>query len=266
MRSYFYCLKNAYNSITRYRANTVFRIVSSLISLFPAVFLWRALYGGADEAVIAGVNLGQMLTFIVVSRLINISSSSGVASYIENRIKNGDIALDIMRPVEPRLLFIFQNLGGTLASMIFDGLPVFVISILLLGGIMPPASVSHFLLFIISLIGAMIINTLIQTTFGTIAFWFANLWIVRTFIYAFDALFSGRFVPLWFLPGWLVTLSLMLPFQAIRFLPVSIYLGMYLQGGIVFALLTQLFWIFFLFFLQFFIWKKGINRLVVLGG
>lgn len=145
----------------------MFRIFRNLVALFPAVFLWRALYYGADSTTIAGVTIYQMLTYVVISRFINIASGSGVASYIEARIKNGDIALDLIRPAEPRFLFIFQNLGNTLAGIIFDGLPVFIISIILLGGIMPPASASIFLLFILSLFFALLINTLIQTLFGT---------------------------------------------------------------------------------------------------
>lgn len=89
---------------------------------------------------------------------------------------------------------------------------------------------------------------------------------VRVFIEIFDTLFSGRFVPLWFLPGLLMTISLVLPFQAVRFLPVSIYLGMYIHRGVGFALLLQMFWILLLFSLQFFLWNKAVRRVVILGG
>lgn len=256
--------RNAFNSIVYYKHNTFFRILRSVLVIFPQVFLWKALYAGRESMV--GITLEEMITYIVLSRFVNIASNVGGASEIESKMKSGEIGIDFLRPASPRLLFIFKNLGNSFASVLFDGLPVLIISIFFLGGIQPPSSAANFIFFIISLFGALLINVTLEILLGTFSFWLFNVWLFQWFIHFFDSIFSGKFIPLWFLPEWLKNVAYFLPFQAIRFVPVAIYLGKLSSEEILNAFLTQAIWVVALILIQSFLWKKGIKRLVVFGG
>ncbi len=264
MKAYLCQARNAYKRVMCYKANVFFRILRSAVVIFPQLFFWKAIYAGHDA--VAGINLSQMLTYVVLSRFVRISTSVGGASDIESRMKTGSIGIDLLRPLSPRLLFVFQNLGASFADLLLDGLPVLLICVLALGGIEPPSSAINLICFIIALAGALIITVSMEILMGTFAFWFLNVWLLGWIMHFFDLVLSGGVVPLWFYPDWLRSIASALPFQAAKFLPVAIYLGEYSGVEIIRAFMTQAMWIVILISVQSFLWKKGIKRIVVFGG
>jgi ABC-2 type transport system permease protein len=79
-------------------------------------------------------------------------------------------------------------------------------------------------------------------------------------------LLSGLLLPITFFPDWMATLSQWLPFQAIAFLPSSIYLGRLQGSALGQALLTQVFWVVALALLCTWTWRRAARRLTVQGG
>ena len=57
-----------------------------------------------------------------------------------------------------------------------------------------------------------------------------------------------------------------MPFSSMNYTPVMIYLGKTQGMDLLYALLTQLFWILFFYGLSKLIWKATINQLTVQGG
>jgi ABC-2 type transport system permease protein len=78
--------------------------------------------------------------------------------------------------------------------------------------------------------------------------------------------FSGALVPVWFLPGALRTLADFLPFQAVIYLPTTIYLGGVPGPGILKVMALQLGWLVGLSLLARVMWLRAVRRVVVQGG
>jgi ABC-2 type transport system permease protein len=261
-----YCLyaRNALRVVMTYRHNAFFRLLGGVIMLLAQVLVWRALY--SDRESVGGVSLQQMVTYLVVVRFVGIASAVGGAHEVESRLKSGDIAIDLLRPISPRLAFVSQSLGRAAASVLLDGLPTVLVSLLVLQGIQAPASRALLGYFLLATLGALILNAVLQMLVGSMAFWFLNLEVLEWFVGFFHDIFSGELVPLWFLPDWLQRIAWALPFQAMRFTPVAIYLGRYSHAEITRLLAVQAGWIAAVAAAQSLLWKRGLRRIVVHGG
>jgi ABC-2 type transport system permease protein len=77
---------------------------------------------------------------------------------------------------------------------------------------------------------------------------------------------TGALVPLWFMPGALRSVIELLPFQAIAFVPVSIYVGAPATGSIWTALALQLAWVGILAVVIRWIWSRAFRHTVIQGG
>ena len=77
---------------------------------------------------------------------------------------------------------------------------------------------------------------------------------------------TGALIPLWFMPDAPRTVIQLLPFQAIAFIPVSIYVGEPATGSIGTALLLQAMWIGILILVIRWIWGRAFKHTVIQGG
>lgn len=262
--AYFYQARNELRRGLAYKGRVVWGLLYGLISVLPQVFLWQALYVGKGE--VAGATLADMMTYVVLTNLVGIVANAGGASDLEQRMKSGQICIDLLRPANIRLLFVAQNLGSMVGGVLLQGLPMFALTVAIVGGILPPASWAAFGCFVLTTLMAMGIQIALQLFLGTLAFWFLNTFLVDWLLDFSWLVLSGAVVPLWFLPGWMVTVAQALPFQAARFIPVAVYLGKIPVSEVPRALITQGLWIVGLLTLQTVLWRRGLRRIVIFGG
>ncbi|NLV73719.1 MAG: hypothetical protein GXY52_03390 [Chloroflexi bacterium] len=232
--------------------------------IIPQVFVWRALYAGKDA--VAGATLPEMLTYVVLSNLVGFVTWFNGASYIEQRMKDGSIGLDLLRPVSMRGLFVAANLGDVATSLVMYGLPQTLLAIVLVGGIVAPVSWEAFGLFLLTTLLGMGVQICWMLFLGTFSYWFINTWLMQWLLQASWKLLSGALVPLWLLPKWMLTIARLLPFQASQYTPVAVYLGRIPVSDVPRAILVQVGWIIGLLALHSLMWHRGIRRIVVLGG
>jgi len=261
---YIYYFTMRLRTVVKYKTDTIFRIIRALISFFTQIYLWKALYG--SNQVVAGVTIAEMMTYVVVSRFIGSVTSIRLSRDIEDRVKSGEIATDLIRPMDIRLLFASRSIGDSLASLLLDGIPVILFCIIYLGGIMAPATIQHFALFLVSTVMAIIVNISLELLIGTMAFWYMNAGKLNMFVYSLSALFSGGVVPLWFLPSWLGSIAYALPLQAIKFIPLQIYLGRVSIAGSIESIAVQAAWALGLMLIQSLLWSKILKKIVLFGG
>jgi ABC-2 type transport system permease protein len=79
-------------------------------------------------------------------------------------------------------------------------------------------------------------------------------------------LLSGLLMPIPFFPDWLAGISRWLPFQAIAYVPSSIYLGRFSGADLAAALGLQAAWALVLVGAGALLWKVEARRLTVQGG
>lgn len=77
---------------------------------------------------------------------------------------------------------------------------------------------------------------------------------------------TGRLIPISFFPTALQKIFSFLPFTAMTYVPVMIYLGKYSGMQVLEQLGKQALWVVVLYLFGSFLWKKIERRIVILGG
>lgn len=245
-----------------YRANLMLNVGTILFRVYLLKVVWTAVYAG--RATVQGVDLHIFIAYLTVTNLQLWLLQPALPDYLRQRIRDGQIALDLVRPVGFLEQLLAQQVGVTAALAPFVAL-AFPFAFVL-GGLAPPASPAAALLYPLSLLLAYVISTLIGLLLGLSAFWtfeILGFLLMYQFITAF---FAGALVPIWLFPAPLQTVSALLPFQSQAFVPVAIYLGRLTGGEIVRALAIQLFWSVALALLARTVWRRALRRVVVQGG
>ena len=181
------------------------------------------------------------------------------------KVQDGFIAVDLIRPVNFKFYLFAEDLGDNCFRLVFSALPACIFVAIFFGFTLPDQAAT-FILFLISLVNGLILIYYINYLLGLLAFWFKTSFYVDWLLGAFITLFAGSIVPLWFYPDLLYRISKFLPFRLVMFDPLAIYLEKISYSDSLKVILTQIAWIFALMVLEKYVWKKAQAQITIHGG
>ena len=246
-----------------YAINAWGAFIVTLLQIFVFYYIWMAIY--KSDSVINGINKEQIITYIILSRIIYTQITCGFIPRIGRRIHTGEITMDLLKPMDFQLFMFFGRIGDFISFFAMTAIPILIICLLTFG-MQAPSSFSTLVYFLLSLFMSIAISFFVEFWIGLLTFYTNYSWGLQTFQEALVSLFSGVLIPLTFFPGWLKTITDFLPFQQMSYSPVSIYLGI-VKGPQIFEVLAfQLLWIVILWFLSRFFYSFAIKKITVQGG
>jgi ABC-2 type transport system permease protein len=246
-----------------YRVNYYSGIAIYAINIGAYYFLWKAIYG-ANES-LGGLTVTQMTTYVAVSWMARAFYFNNLDREIANEIRDGSVAIQFIRPYKYLIVKIMQGLGEGIFRLLLFSVPGMAV-VYLIFPIVMPKDPWIWLVFMTMIFFSFLINSQINILTGLFAFFVENNeGMMRMKRVAVD-LFSGLIIPISFFPGWAETLLKLLPFQAITYLPGSVFTGK-VGGDAVYGVLgVQVFWVVFLSLPIWWIWRRARTRLFVQGG
>ena len=246
-----------------YRQNALLLLATVLVQIFVLRQIWTALYAGHD--VVAGLDLQAVLAYITIANLQNWAlQDPEISSYMHGRIREGQVAFDLLRPAGfvPQMV---AHLAG--ASLVMAAFVVVVLPFLaVFGGLQPPASPTAFVLWLPSLLCGYAVAVLLNLTVGLTGFWTIEINGVMLFYYLINQFLAGALVPLPLFPDALRALTELLPFQATTYTPTAIYLGRLTGSDALAAFAVQAIWVLLLAAGARQLWRLAMRRVVVQGG
>jgi ABC-2 type transport system permease protein len=246
-----------------YRVNYFSGILIYSINIGAYYFLWRAIYEHGDK--LGGLSLTQMTTYVAVSWMARAFYFNNLDREIADEIKDGTVAVQLIRPYNYLIVKMMQGLGEGLFRLFLFSAPG-MLFVWLLFPIDIPLSGLAWISFAISLIFSFLINAQINMLTGLAAFFLENNeGLLRAKRVLVD-LFSGLILPLSLFPLWAQNVLEWLPFQAITYLPGLIVTGRLTGWGVTEAVLIQIVWFLVLLFPIQWVWQKAHKNLVVQGG
>lgn len=254
--------KKRFLSRSAYRFDHLMSIVSTCMQFFIFWGIYRALYGSSAE--VDGITMSMVSTNFVLSMGLGAVFNPD-DFFIPQKIWDGSIATELLRPISLKGRMIAENLGGALFSLIFHFAPVAVIASLSVG-MCAPASPVMFALFLLSAALGFGVLWTISFAVQMTSFWLVNIWSLITIKNVFVNVLSGSMIPLWFMPEWMKGVLDFTPFSSIYFTPVQIYLGQLSFGEIAVKCCIQLIWIAVIYLMGNILWLRGQRKLVVQGG
>ncbi|GAA0944494.1 ABC transporter permease [Nonomuraea longicatena] len=197
---------------------------------YVLIALWTASPG------LAGYDVADAVTFSFITQaFIGPMQLFGGGLSIPERIRTGDIALDLVRPASLQLSALSEDLGRAGYLFLVRGVPPMLIGALLFGIVAPAdlgALAASFLL-------AVVVSFAWRYLVALSVCWLADDRGVNTLSMVLTTFFSGLILPLGLFPGFLGDLAAMLPWAAMAQIPADVYLG---KTEIWQALGTQALW------------------------
>ena len=248
-----------------YRFQFWAELLINLLFMYIYVCLWRALYTG--RGAVAGYGRGQLLTYIVVSQtLITFQFTVGAWRIIETKVRSGEVAIDLVRPVGFQGMALATATGTALHTLLTNMLPKFAL-FAAAGVVRRPASPLALALFPVSAALGFLVLFGIEFLIGVSAFWLVEVrGLYSLVMWGITGLLSGYFLPLEFFPRWLATLARALPFPAMVYTPAAVYAGSIAGPAAIGAVLGQLAWVMVLLGAGRLLFGMAHRRLVVQGG
>lgn len=255
--------RNAFLTALAHRIDLWGTMLSTLVMLLIQYALWRAVYG-AGGSEIGGYSLPEMLTYVLLGRVVASFTAPEVTLWLQIRVRRGTIALDLARPIDLQLVLFAQGLGTNLFRLVAVGIPAF--GLLWALGLAPLPGPERLALFALALVLGYLILFAINFLLGLVILQTGSGNGLDDLEEMVIQLFSGRFLPVTLFPDWLRAVSRALPFEGIYYLPLAIYTGAIPPSELAGALGGQALWCVALLLAGRLLWARAVSRLVVQGG
>jgi len=261
LKSYLAVSRISFKNTLAYRSNLIFYTLGTLLQLLLMLAVWSAL--DKQGALGPDLNFKKLSTYSALGFSLNIGFSVFyIYGYLTELIRKGDLAMELVRPVEFMKNLLFRYFGFSVFRIGFLALPFWLLCNVVLGLQVPP-DVPTALAFVLSIALAYLVNYFVFFLFALLTFIsLDNSGIMMTFM-SISTLFTGLYLPFWIFPDWLRGVAEILPFKAIYFTPISLYMGTMPVGE---ALAFQGAWLLALVLLSQGLWKLMMRRIVVQGG
>ncbi|MFL5926595.1 MAG: ABC transporter permease [Gaiellaceae bacterium] len=234
--------------------NSIFGFLQAYILL--AVFHHRSDVGGYDAA--------DTVTYVWLAQALIMTVYIFGWQELALRIRDGSIATDLSRPLDPQRYWLAFDLGRAPYHLLFRGVLPFVVGALVFQLNYPsPLDLAAFL---VSVTLAVVVSLGFRFLYNSAAFWILDIRGVMTVAMTINLFLSGMVMPLSFFPDWLRSVAHALPFAAILQTPVDVWLGKHHGVGLAGVLALQLVWAVVLLALGRVALRTGARKLVVQGG
>lgn len=245
-----------------YRSNFFISIMVTALLFLSSFFLWRAIYG--TENTLALYNWNDMKSYLLVTFVCNTLLSWYSESAISRKIVSGEVALDLVKPLN----FGKARLAETLGASFFEAITILVISAVLIVTlrIQVPFQIINWIAFVGFVLMGVFIKFYIVYIFSLLTFYTAAYEGVLWMRAAITRLLSGGLLPLSFFPGYMQMILDKLPFKYIVAIPADIFLGRVGFNEMKMIFLEEVLWIAALFIMSEALFKVCIRKVTIYGG
>jgi ABC-2 type transport system permease protein len=253
--------RKAFSREATYRIEVFTNIGSVLLRVYLLRSLWTALY--RQNAPPADIPLHAMITYATVALMMSLVLEVDGTRMIREKIREGTIATDFMKPISLPAYFFSDGIGATLLQAVLI-VPSVLLALFLVHIDVPAPSV--LLAFLVSFALGYAVNFLLNFLMNIVAFWTLETFAVQLMIRWASDLLGGQLLPLDFFPGTLGRIVEALPFAAIYSTPLRIYIGELGPAQWFPAMASQAMWIVVFGTAATVFWRVAERRVVVQGG
>jgi ABC-2 type transport system permease protein len=228
-----------------------------------AAILFAALDSAGGS--IAGYDEGTIGAYVWISQgLLGAIQLNGAAE-VGDRVRTGDIAVDLTRPVDLQTWHLAEDLGRAAYTVLPRGVPSVLVGALTVGLAMP-ATAWPYVLGLASIALGVTLSFYCRYAVNVLGFWLLDTRGLRTLYMAVSTFLAGLYVPVGLFPEWLRTLAHATPFPSILQVPIDIISGRLGTAEAAGAVAVQCFWVAVACLAGRLLTTAGLRKLVVQGG
>lgn len=267
MRKYTAFFRLQFSMGLQYRAAAFAGIVTQFVWGCLEIFMFRAFYE-ADAS-------SFPMTFAAASAYVWMQQAFlalfmpwMMDNEIFSNIRDGNVSYELCRPVGLYQMWFVKNLASRLARAVLRCMPILIIAALLPYpyGLMAPAGISSFLLFLFTLLTGLAVTVAICMLIYISAFFTLSPDGIRMTALCVIEFLSGAIIPLPFLPETMQRLVSLLPFASMQNIPLRIYSGDLSGSSMQHAVCLQLIWLILLIIIGRQLTAHALRRVTLQGG
>jgi ABC-2 type transport system permease protein len=220
--------------------------------------LWRVA-AGANGGEVAGYSALALTWYIATSEAAIVSLNISMINDIGTDIGSGAVAVELLRPASVLGVRVAAEAGRALPRLAALAVAGALLATVAIGG---PPSWLALALAVPSLVLAIACNLVAQHAFAASAFWLRNAGSAWYLYQKLVFVLGGMLIPLEALPGWLRSVTSVLPFRAMAYAPARLASG-HVEPWL---LAQQVGWLVVLAIAAAAVFRAGERRLQVVGG
>ena len=249
-----------------YRWNFFFRALFGLFPLVGTIFIWGAIFEARGRGIGNYEYSSVVFYFLLVLVLDSLITPGEDEWQVAADIRDGQMNGFLVKPMNYlfyRLsLFVSNRLLYTVVT-----LPVLIAIFLLLHRYLAwPSAWTTWVLTLVSVILAALLQFLISYSVAMLAFWMLEISTVVFIIYSFEYFLSGHMFPLGLMPMAFQNILKLLPFPYEIYFPISIFMGQVHGAALWEGLLIQFCWVLIIAFGANTLWQRGLKQYQAVGG
>lgn len=247
----------------QYRTANYFYMLGMIAEPIIYLVVWTTI-AEQQGGTVNGLSAGYFAAYYIVWTLVRNMNVVFGAPYWEQRIREGDLNRDLLRPVLP-LHYDIAYFAGWKVVVIVLWIPLALALSLLFDPALSP-NAAQVATFAVAIWGAYLIRTMLQESLGMLYFWTTRGNAIFDLYMAVELLLSGRLVPLPLMPEWVQEIARFLPFQWAFYFPIESLVGDMSNVELLKGLGAQLLWILIGLAIFRIAWRYAIRRYSAVGG
>lgn len=240
-----------------------------LVDFAPSVVMilvWQAAYRGGPSQ-IAGYSLPDMVTYYLLSCVLNGCLAMHAEFTISWEIREGRLTPQLARPIIYPLAVMFRESGWNVTKLLV-GIPVYGLLFWVFRALVVPPSLPFWSWVgtALALIFAYLLLCEISVGLGCLSLWLVESSGIHELWWSIGGLLSGALLPLELLPGAVRAAANLMPHKWAMYFPVRVLLGKVPPAEVWAGLAVQLAWVVVLGGLVAFLWRRGLKAYEGWGG
>ncbi|KOV59341.1 ABC transporter permease [Streptomyces sp. MMG1121] len=208
-----------------YRAATAAGVFTNTAFGLILVYTYTALWD--EKPHLGGYGQAQAVTYVWLGQALLSTlaiGGGGVEDELMDRIRTGDVAIDLYRPVDLQLWWLAADLGRAFFQLLGRGLVPFAFGALCFPAYLP-TDAGTWIAFLVAVLLAMVVGFGIRFLVALSAFWLLDGTGVGQMAWLAGFFCSGMLLPLNVFPGALGEVVRALPWSSLLQAPADILLG-----------------------------------------
>ena len=244
-----------------YRAEFLVWMLSNTMPLIMLA-LWSAV---AREAPVGRFGQKDFVAYFLATFIVRQLTSSWAAWHMNYEIRQGTLALRLLRPIHPMLTYAVENLAAQPMRLLV-ALPMAAVWMWSVGAGHVPRDPALWAAFAVAVLGGWLLTFLANFAIGCLAFFtessikVMDVWLTLYFV------FSGYLIPVELFPPAVRGIADWLPFRYQIGLPVELITSAHDRGAALALLGGQWAWVVVTMVGTIGLWRKGLGRFAAYGG
>ncbi|HEX3812195.1 MAG TPA: ABC-2 family transporter protein [Mycobacteriales bacterium] len=225
MTVYAAVFRRSFRRYSTYRAATFAGIFTNTIFGFIMAYTYIALWKVRPH--LGGYDKSQAVTYVFIGQALLITCAifgGGFSEDFAERVRNGDIAIDLYRPVDLQGWWLASDLGRAAFHLTGRGLPPLLIGAVVFRLPLPTNPLT-WLAFAVSIFLGVVVSFGLRYLVALAGFWLLDARGLEQLAGLLAMFMSGMVLPLTVFPSWLGSLARNLPWSSLLQVPVDVLLG-----------------------------------------